>query len=647
MSGLESRSVIDLPSPHREVLRAGPLEMVFEPFSANLRYVRLGDREVLRGIYGAVRDRNWGTVEPRVTILEKRVESVSFEIVFDAECTRAEIDFAWRGSLTGSADGTVTFSMDGVVRSDFFRSRIGICVLHPARDCAGAAARVEHADGSVEEGSFPGSIAADQPFLDIRSVAHEVAPGVRAEVRFEGDVFEMEDQRNWTDASFKTYSTPLRIPFPVQVRKGDRVRQSVTLRIEGPAPVRSPRRAPADRIELRLGALGGNLPPIGLGLGEAYAADDDRGLRRLEALRPSHIAIDLHLNDPGWRDAWTRAWIAAGRTGCGIELRLFVDPSSWPELDLLRDETAFAAAPARLHRVLVFDEAAPCTREASARRVREALRAPGCPIGGGTNAYFAELNRGRPTGLDVVAWSVNPQVHAFDDASLVETFEGQAATVESARAIFGPVPLAVTPITLKPRFNPDATGAAAPADPGELPDDVDPRQATLFGAAWTLGSIASLSLAGASSLTYYETFGWRGVLEHKEGSPLPAKFPSVPGGVFPLYHVLADVLELAGGRVAPVSTPEPLAACGLAIHRHGLLRVLVANLTAAPRRVLLDTSGWRTQGEARTRILDAGWAMNDPERFRSSAESAVVSRDARFELELGTHAVARIDLRCA
>ena len=29
-----------------------------------------------------------------------------------------------------------------------------------------------------------------------------------------GDVFEMEDQRNWTDASFKTYCTPLRQPFP-------------------------------------------------------------------------------------------------------------------------------------------------------------------------------------------------------------------------------------------------------------------------------------------------------------------------------------------------------------------------------------------------------------------------------------------------
>jgi len=37
----------------------------------------------------------------------------------------------------------------------------------------------------------------------------------------------MEDQRNWTDASFKTYSTPLSEPFPRLVRTGDLVEQSL------------------------------------------------------------------------------------------------------------------------------------------------------------------------------------------------------------------------------------------------------------------------------------------------------------------------------------------------------------------------------------------------------------------------------------
>ena len=46
------------------ILRAGPLSMMFEPELAFLRYIRLGNREILRGIYAAVRDGVWGTITP-------------------------------------------------------------------------------------------------------------------------------------------------------------------------------------------------------------------------------------------------------------------------------------------------------------------------------------------------------------------------------------------------------------------------------------------------------------------------------------------------------------------------------------------------------------------------------------------------------
>ena len=39
---------------------------------------------------------------------------------------------------------------------------------------------------------------------------------------FEGDLFEAEDQRNWTDGSFKTYSTPLASGYPLHARPGQR-----------------------------------------------------------------------------------------------------------------------------------------------------------------------------------------------------------------------------------------------------------------------------------------------------------------------------------------------------------------------------------------------------------------------------------------
>jgi hypothetical protein len=62
-------------------------------------------------------------------------------------------------------------------------------------------------------------------------MSHEVLPGVWAEVRFSGDIFEMEDQRTFTDASYKTFCTPLSLPYPAEIKEGTKVVQSIQLRL--------------------------------------------------------------------------------------------------------------------------------------------------------------------------------------------------------------------------------------------------------------------------------------------------------------------------------------------------------------------------------------------------------------------------------
>ena len=69
--------------------------------------------------------------------------------------------------------------------------------------------------------------------MDIRAISHDLHAGGTVEVRMDGDAFEMEDQRNWTDASYKTYCTPLAAPFPVTIEQGETVRQSVTIGVRG------------------------------------------------------------------------------------------------------------------------------------------------------------------------------------------------------------------------------------------------------------------------------------------------------------------------------------------------------------------------------------------------------------------------------
>src|SRR5438128_1693514 len=116
-------------------LQAGPITLLYE--EGGIRYVRWGQREILRRVYVAVRDRNWGTVPTALSDLRIDARSDAFEISFNADCRRGDLHFCWRGTITGDAKGTVVFSMEGEAMTTFLRNRIGFCVLHPIKECAG------------------------------------------------------------------------------------------------------------------------------------------------------------------------------------------------------------------------------------------------------------------------------------------------------------------------------------------------------------------------------------------------------------------------------------------------------------------------------------------------------------------------------
>jgi D-apionolactonase len=629
-------------------LRAGSLSMIFEPDSAFLRCIRMGEKELVRGIYVAVRDRNWDTVLSKVSNLKVECTQDAFDISFEVECIEREIAFFWTGTVIGDPEGRVTFTMDGIARSTFLRNRIGFCVLHPLQECAGKPCSVEKVDGTVEHGAFPQYISPHQPFKDMRAIAYDVAPGISAEIRFDGDIFEMEDQRNWTDASFKTYCTPLELPFPIEVMEGTRIVQTVTLEptVEASGEILEPREDTPEVVFTVEENSSARLPHIGLGVASHDRSLSEREQARLKKLNLSHLRVDLDLTEPSYGDALKRAASEAEELGLSLEVALFLSEAAQEELTSLLK--SLKKVKPRVSRWLVFDATAKVTTNKTLRLARDLLKEyqRDAAMGAGTNAYFAEFNREHPPaeGSELVCYSINPQVHAFDDTSLVETLEAQAETVESARRIAGDLPIVVTPVTLKPRFNPNATEPELAPKPDELPSQVDPRQMSLLGAGWTLGSIKYLSESGVHSVTYYETTGWRGVMEAESGSPLPEKFRSIPGAVFPLYHVLADVGEFAGGEVIPSSSSSSLDVDGLALYKDSLTRIILANLSPQLQHVRVECSS--LGHHARLKYLNtknAEEAMHSPETFLT--ESGLLQQTANHQLEicLLPYAIARID----
>ncbi|NOZ50786.1 MAG: hypothetical protein GXP37_12185 [Chloroflexi bacterium] len=638
------------PLPERLSLRAGPLTLEYE--NGDLRYIRLGEHEIVRRIYVAIRDHNWGTVQPVFSNLNIDIGEDAFRISYDAENEEGDIHFVWHGDIVGTSQGTITFSMDGEAHSTFRRNRIGFCVLHPM-ELAGTPCRVQHVDGSHDDAYFPTTIAPQKvvdgetkpviPFNEMVAMTYPLGEGVEAEIRCVGDIFEMEDQRNWTDASYKTYCTPLRLPFPVEVKAGTRIRQVVIVTMKGDVP--STRGSTQKQgVSLVVGGEARPLPAIGLGVASHGQALSEREITRLKALHLSHLRVGLRLSEPGWVEKLRRVSAEARAIGVRLEVAIFLSHAAKEELmeiaNWLREEQS------SIKTWLIFHEHEKVTDSQWLRLARQHLADydPTIPLGTGTNVFFTELNRTHPpiTDLDLVCYSLNPQVHAFDNSSLVETLATQAATVASARTFIGDTPLAVTPVTLKMRFNPNATGPEPQPEPGQLPPQVDVRQMSLFGAGWTLGSLKVLMGSDVQSLTYYETTGWRGVMETETGSPLPQKFHSLPGTVFPMYHVFADVGEFADGQMLPAASSDRLKVEGLALTKNGRMRVLVANLTATEQDIHL--SGLPAQ--VRVRVMDESnviAAMQTPAAFRKQAAELTPTENNHLDLHLRPYALARID----
>jgi hypothetical protein len=540
-------------------VKAGPLTLSL--VDGSLRQIRWGGREILRRVYVAVRDRNWNTVGCQITKVTGEEGADHFRMSFLASSVEGPIQFAWKGFVTGDSQGTVSFRMEGEASSDFLANRIGICVLHPIKECAGSSVRVLHTDGMRRDGIFPEAVSPHQPWKEIRALAHQVAPDAWAEVTLDGEVFEMEDQRNWTDASFKTYSTPLELPFPVQIRHGQKFIQSMTLRLQGFVPTRAQEERMTVDIEER---PSGPFPSLGVHRRSPLGAGD---LAKLKRLGLAHLRVDVWPRQENAPEELARASQEAGSIGAALEIAAHIGPLS----DLDRLAGLLAEIRPMVSAILVFADSVKSTPRETIAAARAAL--PGIRIGGGTDAYFAELNRRPPPcdRLDLVTFSSNPQVHLSDDLTLVENLEGLGEAIRSARALAGATPVAVSPITLRPRSNPNAT---AP-DPEPPPD---PRQRLPFGAAWTAGCLRALAESGASSATFYEASGPRGLFEGDV--------------VFPLYRVFLDV---AGAQSWVRSTSsDPLRVESLSFLRQGQLEALVANVSGEPVEIDLRGAFTRT-----------------------------------------------------
>ncbi|HTE07398.1 MAG TPA: hypothetical protein VK628_01470 [Flavitalea sp.] len=483
-------------------LRAGEVSLLYE--EGRIRYLRAGNTDLLRMIYFALRDHKWDTIPYSVEGFSTVVDEDHFEIKFVAVYHHENIRFSADILIRGSADNSIEFSFRGEAGSEFLSNRIGICIHHPISTCSGREVHLIDSTGKpAATSSFPVNISPHQPLKDIREMQWNTTDGKKVRLKFEGEIFETEDQRNWTDDSFKTYCIPLERPFPITTKAGSSIFQKVTVQVDKGGTAGSP---PAiSKAESKV-----SFPALGYARRQGQERLAPELTELFKDIPFDAYRVELHLGNYQWKTVLDDATAESDMLDVPLQLSVFFDEFSDKETDELiralspvKDQVSSVLILSGKHKIIPGDDYAKIFS-----RIRNTLK--DIPIGYGTDTYFAELNRNRPGRLpaDFLGFSLHPQVHMSDNRSILENLGSQHHTLETIKSFAPALPVQISPVTLSARFNPDKKGERV-----LLP--ADPRQYSSFAAWWTIKTI--VNLADAQSVVFYQLTGDNGLVNIQEG----------------------------------------------------------------------------------------------------------------------------------
>lgn len=584
---------------HPVRLTAGRLSV--DLANGNLRTIRYDGIEVLRAVSYLVRDRDWGTYSPRIEDFWVEQGKGTFSVRYVAHCTGPEDRRLAISVHIAATEHELIFEASALTPDGFETNRCGFCILHPIVGIAGSLAKVEHVDGSVNETRFPDQIDPWQPFKDMRAITHQVLTGVSAECRMEGDTFEMEDQRNWSDASYKTYVRPLALPWPYQIAANEPVRQRIVLSIRDTRSGHiSTAGSPAGAIRLEPGEHSGTMPAIGLIVApdEAKAVLAARDL--LSEIGPQELLFHFDPNAGhgagALKDFAAIAALHRGRSTLEIALPCKQSPASeTAEIAEQMQSAGFRPDAILISPSVDRQSTPPGSKWPECPPLEEIYAAAheafaGIRIGGGMLSYFTELNRKRVPAdrLGFVSHCTNPIVHAADDLSVMQTLEALPFITRSVRAIYGDKPYRIGPSTIPMRQNPYGSRTMDNPSGGRIPmANRDPRHNGRFAEAFTLGYAIRVLDADLECLTLSALTGPFGLVGGKAE-------PTEEGGNRPLFNVVKLLSGLAGSPWTSCRSSHPSDV--LAFRSGPTLHIV--NLTAEEQSIDISAFGSDSQDKS-------------------------------------------------
>ncbi len=567
-------------------IRFGVLTFLYK--EGTIRKICASDgTEILRSIYPAVRDRNWGTVPYEVRNEGIKERNGLLNINVSLHFKQGEIDFDAVIRLEISESGDISYQLRGMANSEFLKNRIGINILHPIRECRGKAVELTTISGKTIDTSFPEAIDPDCPMQDMAAIVWRPSESITARLSFSGDIFEMEDQRNWIDASYKTYSTPLALEFPVKVPRGDCIMQEVKMRITINRPV-SEYQEEQPPVSLAFSEKVCGLPRLGIAKNPGSIGMSEEESVAIENLGFDFLKSTVDIAAHNWPEHFDQSLAEANRIRTALFLEIFL-PEKSAKSDIEDLLKKIQSQTGKIERIGLFNKSTSTSEGFAVTDLAQRIRAqfPEIKLEGGSFGYHAELNRSKVDAsfFDYITFTVSPQVHAFDDMSLVENLEGLAEVVKNIGNKYG-LPVSVGAISLRQRMNFVTTvDQEIPTD--RLPDRVDTRQPGIFAAMWTLGALKQLIATDAESAVFYECSGQCGIMNGLNPEKGFGQFPEKPLHPYPIFGVFREILSLKSCILYTIYSSDYESVDGITVELENHQKFYCWNYAAIPKKIVL------------------------------------------------------------
>jgi hypothetical protein len=459
-----------------------------------IRNIRFEGVQLIDLLYTAIRPLDWSTLKADeysadVQIIGNDCVITVNEVFAGALSAQAKI------TLSSSNTFSVGYELKGL--TEYQVSRWGVCFCLNTADWMGSSVVSSGNTYSLAQDISPQRVVDGviQGLFPASDEMYFLAPDKRSlKVVSTGKVLEAEDQRNWTDNTYKIYSGSLSEPFPFLTSAGSIWKQSVNFEVGVPESVTT------DATKILVKEIEA-LPSIGLQFNHDSLLTPDDLEKAFILLEIDHLRIN--------EETLTSQKIATtAASGLILEAALLSSSKG----DDLKEE------------VLRLSERVPAgSRLLVQREGRQVVDAADLPKNSslnsyipGSDAFLVDLQNDQYNFGNSVSYSMAPTVHSFDTETIFKTLFTQQESINFAQKYIAPQ-VFISPITFSMRGNPHS---------GHSRDQrlvyAEPEMAlhirTIEGAAWTLGSIHSLASAGAFSGSWHELFGEYGAIYSESDS---------------------------------------------------------------------------------------------------------------------------------